>query len=441
MKSILSLLFFGLLCNKLWAVPVDSNELPSNYVHKSVQAQIKQYREVYDPIMKLPLTAEPLFLNQHVPGLFDILKNGFALVHDQIHKEESDQVQKEDALQELKNLYISACELENTHKFTSYDFIYTNLMTARLIEVRYDKSGFRGGQRPPAFRDGYLQRNFNRKYLEHYVQCIGQPMIIYTNKSSKISTETFVDQILHSNYRANLMLFDIHSRRQPQTLGSYSPHGGDFDGTYSLLLHDLVHTIEQAEIEDTAQDKFEADWIDPDLPELKGLSLLLKQKERIQRTRADARHKNFWISHLRQINILRASLNKSSIEYKTLTDALFLCSHDFFNITANSFSANVSTSCGIPFSKNDFFMMMLDATAKLMITNFSKMYEPQSSKYNGGYKDYESMMKKFEKDIKDRKEQLIDAYHRFWAKAMMSANLAVTKTEWGTYIDFDNHIP
>jgi hypothetical protein len=338
-------------------------ELPSGYKHFPVQTQISTYRNIYDRAVLKPLR----FSETHVEGLFEILKNGFALVYDQIQKEEpGSHTSREKQLDRLKNLYAVSHKFEEKREMTLEYFLSTNVIVSFIAQsyresilsaIRLDNFD-KLSENPAGYIWMYVWEEFNHDLAGNFLEIehnFPLPIIIYTNRGSKISPNTFVEQALHRDYRASLALFDITSksfvkrvtpptqikitqwrerklpyfcidlkedkeRENRDKLGTNTdPHYSAFSGTYKMLRHDLFHMFEQEYF---------------------------------------AYQKPFGISFLRdlkEVNLGRERLMGNNL--KIITNGLYIFSHEFHNVIQNQSISEYS------------FEKMIDRIKKSMITH------------------------------------------------------------------------
>lgn len=185
----------------------DIEGLPKGYIHKPVQEQIGVYRRLYDPISA---QRGGNFYKVNVEGLFDILANGIALVHDYIENTEynvpaenwpkdlSDFFEKYKEtnfsvdmplyygempysdlqkvfleefkkthiklsyLKKLKKIYDVAVFLNNERKMTQYNFIKINQLMAFVLD-EFKEGKF---ENEPAFSKFYAGAYFEIHYSE-----------------------------------------------------------------------------------------------------------------------------------------------------------------------------------------------------------------------------------------------------------------------------------
>lgn len=348
--------------------------LPQGYKHKPVQEQISVYHSIYN---KKSLESLATF---HVEGLFPVLQNGFALVHDYLltsSKTHGERIRAQGQIKELEQLYKIAVENNKNKKMTHNRFILLNYGLALIADLY--KEVFTGTTTKEALKS-LLQGDFSlhpRIYpiLEDpfYV-----PIVIYTNRESKISPVTFVDQDLNYDYRGKLALFDVNSNvfktminDQPIFIGTKKdPHYSYHNGTFRLFKHDMMHHVEQMRME---------------------RELLSKTCSPFGVTRCDVDWPR-WLKFANQVRL--AWKDKNDNYYRILTNGLFILSHELFNVMRKTrdFSDDkvegydVLSSTYIP--ENSGFFDIIDYIRDNMIA-FTLNIKRSSFLYKVDYRDFE----------------------------------------------------
>lgn len=311
---------------------------PEKYIHKPVQAQLKDYRAVYDKVSSLKGRN---FYTVHVEGLFTILSNGFALANQYIREKGiAPEDSKEILLALLTKLYEVATLLNSQGKMTQNNFVTMNLLMADLVDMSkkmklvgndinerhvgvfetlqkssvenfWDAAIYVQGKSIFEIKNWWMGNPLPQDRTDDpslqsdsEVEVFYPPMIVYTDRESKIAPATFVDQTLHEDYGAGLMLFDVDSKLmnyyKPERTKK-DPHYSQFTGTYQLLLHDQMHILEQYMMEYML--KYGSYHLD-------------------------------WGVFLHQINALRNRVkNQNENASKILTNGLFILCHELLNVS------------------------------------------------------------------------------------------------------------
>lgn len=228
-----------------------TSKLPSGYIHKRPIDQMRDYREAFDVVWGEQPDAKLLAL-EHVPGLFPILKNGFALVNDTLFKggeRIGDKIRKryED---QLKVIWKLTKDKDNNGMLSSSIFQCINRELAILMQY-YNN----GERKPPIFGMRSERRKVEKftedlkkgtepdlQLLQPYLKNI--VFVIYANPDPKVKKrgllpERFVEQYCHENYPAYIALFDVLSKPRKNT--KRDPHYSYFNGTFTMLDHDYAH--------------------------------------------------------------------------------------------------------------------------------------------------------------------------------------------------------
>lgn len=382
-------------------------ELPAGYVENSIKKQIENYRQVYTPISHIK---GGNFYTVHVPGLINILKNGFAMIHDYMaaHTEDNNSTDKQ--ILRLKKLYKMALTLEKNQKLTQFNFIMLNFFLAKLIDQ------FRGADFHPfdkLYREklielrisklddynlsdfnslAFIENNFintmndisiffkNQTFMLNFPysnksswgidyeknihdiksETFFPISLIYTDKKLSIGYNTYVDEILNPDYGMALCSFDISLKPfQTNAISEHKfgqkkdPHYSNFNNTFRMLWHDAMHFLEQYGLEQSIYGNFKLD--------------LRSEFIRI---------KNF-----------RDKYDRSSVQYKILTRGLFEMSHEMygailFNLRDGETKIYVDyNEIGrLPFLKSNTSTLSLNE----FLTNFSYLFENSVNYLNSG---------------------------------------------------------
>ncbi len=392
--------------------------LPEGYKHVKVQEQILRYRKIYDAV---DYEREHDCSCVHIEGLYDILKNGFALVHDYIQLHEEFNRNKEQAINRIKKLFAVACAINDAQKMTQNCFVTLNLFLASIVD------GFKGIESSikeimcpfpygMQFEDlttldlkGYILYQNQKRWYQHpihqetmHIFC--PPLIIYSQGISVISPKTFVEQTLNFRYRSGLLLFDVNSRKPLQSgqrMNKSDPHGSLFNGTFFLLRHDLLHIQEQLTMETFSLFEFNLNWC----------------------------------KYLRKINHYRMTQEKSNPEnFVLLTNGLFILCHELINVAEGRYNTFIQFQRILP--QKAAFTDVISYIQKSMMNavvnkcNISKNYYYLSSKDHEfvlkqmGQKFLPSSYKGSSKD--EKREFLRQGYKEFWNLFLKLVSLVVT---------------
>ncbi|HXF90443.1 MAG TPA: hypothetical protein VNJ29_00770, partial [Candidatus Nitrosotenuis sp.] len=317
----------------------DKITLPRGYKPIPYAQQFMTYRNIYNHIDQSNYN----FTTTHLPGLFDILQYGFAKVTDFIEGDKNQKPERrEQALDDLRNLYILAVRLEKNGQLSQAYFLVINFFMAAIVDAykgitpqEFSDYGKMSDYDPKIIKDaittgdlGNLENMVSMESLNIPIRIYKKdvridknnlkdpkrttffvPFIAIIYKGTQgISPRTFVDQKFgNENYNLEIALFDtalvpyrmtFHAKQQkPGTKAD--PHYSKFNSTFSLLSHDMSHIKEQAEKEDFF-------WVDY------GIN---------------------WADELRKIDKIRKQMSVNSNEYKILTNGLFILSHELKNVT------------------------------------------------------------------------------------------------------------
>lgn len=326
-------------------------EIPSAYIHKTIQQQISEYRKAYTQAFNTEMQRNigdfehsegkdsfvENFTRLHIPGLFDIAKSGFALVYNITIKEGSETT-KAAILENLRMLYHQAAQLDNNHEMTQGAFVVIHLLLAAMADIVKGVDNSKLGTIPEISQ---LIQNFSQnipKVLE--IERIKNgwssdsllffpPIIIYANpdyvSQGKVKTSiapgTFVDQEFAKPFGCGLIMFDVMSRPYSGVEGKLGtkkdPHYSIFNGTLKFLTHDLSHIREKYEVMD----------------ELEKVGLHKKIREILQNIN---QLRKFYQSHITNINTDNKTKIYSRNIYKILTNGLFILTHEIFNVIFDS---------------------------------------------------------------------------------------------------------
>ncbi len=407
--------------------------LPSGYQHRNVQTQIRSYRNIYDrAFANLPSSVgnkELNFSSIHIEGLFTILQNGFALIHDYVRQHEADrgEANSELALSRLKKVYELAHLLNQEKRMTQYNFVEINCWLAKIVDAfkgsnsfqkdlegTLDKSSFEkiplssdcGNYSPYAgFKwTGIIDYDPPAGRFSVVYEEFRPPFIIYTNNpKTKIGLSTFVDQALNYDYPGSIILFDVNTMESPDLrrlnsrespYGKFirkDPHFGNFNGTKKMMSHDLAHIREQFAIEQLLKEDIDVNW----------------------RT------------HLLEINKLRLKLSEQEDRnsYAILTHGLFILTHEFFNV-----SRDLKKYSTLPQNKRSFINILM--MVKNSMVEDTKGMHRKMVLYAQDFKDFEFILRnvrdlhgnlilpdksQFKKFDSEKKQKLVSkGYKKFW---------------------------
>jgi hypothetical protein len=185
------------------------------------------------------------------------------------------------------------------------------------------------------------------------------------------------------------MLFDVTSVvRQKRT--KHDPHYSQFSGTYSLFYHDLLHHKEQSAMEANLISEYDIDW---------------------------------W-QILVQLNELRLTIKETDPnDYKILTNALFILSHELINVTPYKYNTFIRYQGHLP--EDATFTDVIRLIQQSMIKSTS---QPRTLFYKINFRDHEFILKgvtdelgtpfipeNFVKLSLENKQKAIGiGYQRFW---------------------------
>jgi hypothetical protein len=446
------ILILSLIFTSSWATDVEnrtkegqtlqSQEFPKTIHFLNVSAQLEKYRQIYDPIVSAYQSdsKDYLFQNLHIPGLIDMLSYGVAVIRFYIDQKVEDPKLKKQALDDLDSYYNSALKFNAEKTFTQEKFLVFNLALAFLVDYYAKPTTFTVSSnlgntdkfkeffKSKTWQKFYDQISYNRKWWAKFVkgrglqQQFAPPVVIYTNpkaevKSGGVGFETFVNQTLNYNYRTHIIVFNVKSEQKKPT--KHSPHYSGWDGTFNLLVHDILHSFEQQKIENVIED-FLSQYTSKPIPIY---TKLLEQ--------------------LTAINEIRLMLGKktdvkSRNDYKVLTQGLFILIHEVHNIFKiendlyvlpdSFFAADFSSKIA-----NNNLYEAIKALADSM-QNLVKDLKRDSS-YRENLRDNEGILYGYESGVKkslhddegafipsnfksltdEKKQEVIaDAYKRFW---------------------------
>lgn len=236
---------------------IEDSELPKNYRHLPPLTQINNYRTIYNQAKNVGISnnidLEP------VDGLFSVLKNGFSLVYDTIDgnypqfiegkestEEEKDlkdywdkiraRNDKEKYLNSLKSLWKRIKEyMADKNDLNVREFLAFNTELARHID---------------SFKEGSAINEKDLNNLIKYTSDIPALFIVYGNpnpvKFRHINREHFVREFCNSDYIGYISFFDTLSySKTGKQRSKKDPHWSLYNGTYKMLLHDVVHNKDQ----------------------------------------------------------------------------------------------------------------------------------------------------------------------------------------------------
>lgn len=338
------------------------------YKHINVQDQITAYRTIFNNFfekMKTEAEVRPVIYKnvnkEHIDGIFHILQNGFNLIEDFIASAPTENVFKNEAASLLETIKRVSQKIENEKKLGMDAFININLILAIIADhLKGQDETSRNQMKIQQFigvtskmmmswGDENIERLIFRKNkkckreysIKAFPYNIFYPRIfIYTQTSARaISPNTFVQEALHKDYGVDLLLFFVGSQeyRTSKTTDKVGtkkdPHYSQFNGTFSLLLHDIAHANEQCAIEEDA-------IINGDFNLIKTLKIIREYSIMLM-----AKH-NILEEHLNNIKYKYEIANRSddpSLEEwkqsrnqaKVLRDGLFILSHEFLNSVIN----------------------------------------------------------------------------------------------------------
>ncbi len=339
--------WLGLVMTMTAAVVQAMNvDLPKGYIEKPVQDQFKQYRKIYDPVSHIK---GENFASVHVPGLLQILDDGFALVNDHIQCRADSEEEKEMETLRLQKLYQAAVKLDENQQMTQLYFTVVNLMIAKIVNYmnweggvtqptgyfdrviinmfeKLDKSSLEDFSSFQFVKDSFFSiayddrettfaenvnllwygwgTSYSTRYIGEDFQTITKERfspiaIIYSNTGKFFSYDTFVNQTLHNKYGIVAAVLDVtlKTKLTPEEREK-TPHYGRWNNTYLTLGHDIRHFLEQCALEGFTYRAFNFDLHEALLD----------------------------IKNLRD----KAYPNKTDKRYKVLTRGLFILKHEYF---------------------------------------------------------------------------------------------------------------
>lgn len=316
--------------------PQESSEVPSGYVHKKPIDQIKDYREAFNTVWE-EKPNEELLPFEHVPGLFPILKNGFALVNDCISKKNEDSlidkeiepflestnffdiwkimektkgtkisekevlalwskiepiIIRKELKKNLDELWGITKEINKKQRLSSAVSQCINMILARIVG-KYKNERIS----PDSYPDSNIEKMKNaldsiknEDTGKDFFSKIGDPssdlhygcvvFIIYANPDPNIRQrgilpERFVDQYCHEGYSAYLALFDVLSEQRTKGTKKEA-HYSSVNGTARMLEHDYAHISGEVSIT-----KWEMKF--PDFPFRGYIKQIYKIKEKLDK--------------------------------------------------------------------------------------------------------------------------------------------------------------
>lgn len=211
---------------------IQAGKTPSGYEPCNVVEQLKYYREqVYDVALRQYNDNVTDLKIKPIPGLSVVLENAFALVYDYIKEDTQSLSDKDKFYKELQSLWDKA--KSDDGKLTSSLFQSYNLDLAELID-RYKEN-------TDAIEKGRIARRTNDDIV----------FIVYgnpnpENKKRLISPFHFVVQFCDPSYSSYIAFFDVLSMSKEKK-SRKDPHWSLENGTYRMLLHDLLHVSAQIE--------------------------------------------------------------------------------------------------------------------------------------------------------------------------------------------------
>lgn len=296
----------------LWKGACNAETLPQGYIHKPIAEQIEKYREIFDSAFEKNGN-QPINKTMPIVGLYEIVKNGFALIHDEIVKNKTHIDRKEDAINQLQStwdkLQSTVQEIPGEGKAVSLTSYLRHLSTIAVIYEKY------------VTNDNFPNKNEVNPYIDVRLNHVNHPLFILFGKPENvarrhISQDHFVNQICNEKYPAFLAFFDtISISPRQQKPSKLDPHYSKENGTFTLLKHDIGHYFESG-------------------------TLLMRNKEAY--------------NHILHMCKVRDTLkmDHQEKEYRLMTNGLFLLTHEVplyglgSNLTLEQFLSKFKRSLG-----------------------------------------------------------------------------------------------
>lgn len=341
-------------------------DIPKGYKHRPPSEQIQVYREIFDGEIQKYGSPEAT-IDKNIKGLFDILKNGFALVNDTIQGRYPEFKRTKDISVEYQALMNEWQSIRNRNDQQIY--------LTKLQELWSKAKKFEDGltietfQRflydlaiiIDAYKSGinYDERNKNTIWMDPFTLprvvfvIFGNPNPI---SNRNLNAHHFVTQFCEGDYVAYISFFDSLSNvREGSSRSKKDPHWSLYNGTFKMLRHDLAHNYDQDATYGFRQNEF-----DINKPKIK--NNLMK------------------ICKIRDLYQKEGNINA----VKIITNALFIKLHEM--------PRDISSYCTDTLSKCISSGQKLN---KLMQENVDEKYENEESiqYYKRFYRDNEFILK------------------------------------------------
>ncbi|MBS0272015.1 MAG: hypothetical protein JSR85_05145 [Proteobacteria bacterium] len=238
-------------------------KLPSKYTHLPLPAQIMNYRKIYDKAFSKYGGDVEKLKTQPIEGLYSILKNGFALVHDSIAgdikvpmKGFINEHKKQYSLRLLKNLWMSLNKGFPTGMIDTYDFCQFNYILSDLL------SFYKGGENNHFSKNYYdvFDSEIRKKIVPEALKWfsvfdkINLPIVSIIYLSPKpgqkrhLMPRRFVWEFFNPKYEGYLAVFDVLQKEDKKKRSKKDPHWSSVSGTRNFLTHDFTHIIVDGQV-------------------------------------------------------------------------------------------------------------------------------------------------------------------------------------------------
>lgn len=235
---------------EVWRPNESASVVPSVYKHMNIADQLKNYRDIYDRALKKYDGNVEAIKSQPIDGLFDVLKNAFALVYncinDKYPNNKTFQESKDLDIAELRNIVINARKKDKTPYIEALKTLWTK---ASQQKESMTSAAFQGFNKSLARIASFYMENEIYLPMEMEADRTNNVndvvFVVYAlpnpGNSRNISENRFVEQFFQGNYPAYIASFDILSHHGVKT--KKDPHISIFNGTYRLLNHDLAYHV------------------------------------------------------------------------------------------------------------------------------------------------------------------------------------------------------